>query len=564
MPIADPTQSPGDASELSPSGPYRAFKQAGLVLLCAAWIALGLFGHDPWKSDDATTFGVAFDLIKQSGGAPPLASALATDRPPLFYALAAATASASRGILPLHDGARVANALCLSVTLLLLSLAGRELYGQAFRWLPVLLFIGCIGLWDRAHALAPEIGLLPSFALALYALAVAPRRPLLSGVWVGLAAGAAFLCKGAIWPALIALTALLLPVFPTWRNRGYIVTLMVAFVIAVPIIIAWPIALYSRDPASLAQWADAQSLVRYFGLTASSPPSEPLFYLKNLPWFAWPALPLALWTLWLRARGYNGGVFTPGIELPLTMSVVVLVALSAAPEPRATSALPLLLPFALLASAEVDTLKRGYSGALDWFGMLTFGLLGAVVWALWFETLRHGLPESVAKTFRDSQPGFQPPLQVLPLLVSVFLTLLWIALVRPARRSNRRAILNWAAGMTLVWGLYMTIWLPYLDSRRSYRSVAQALAEVVPQDTCLASHNLGEPQRALLAYFANVVPVRDDLPAANACRAMLLQAGGEETDDPPDSAWDKVWQGARRGDETERFVLFRRPPETRP
>ncbi len=146
-------------------------------------------------------------------------------------------------------------------------------------------------------------------------------------------------------------------------------------------------------------------------------------------------------------------------------------------------ALPLLLPLSLLGAAEVDTLKRGTSGALDWFGILTFGLLAVIVWALWLESLWHGLPEPVARIFRDTQPGFRPPLQPLVLLVSVFLSLLWIVLVRPARRSNRRAMLNWATGMTLVWGLYMTIWLPYLDSRRSYRPVAESLAQQLPAGT---------------------------------------------------------------------------------
>jgi len=218
--------------------------------------------------------------------------------------------------------------------------------------------------------------------------------------------------------------------------------------------------MYLRDPPIFALWRDGQSIARFFGFAAGSPPVEPFYYLQNLPWFAWPALPLALWTLYLRSRGYNGGLAQPGIVLPVTMSIVLLAVLSAAAEPRATLALPLLLPLSLLAAAEVDTLKRGTSGALDWFGILTFGLLAILVWALWLESLWHGLPEPVARMFRDTQPGFRPPLQPLALLVSGFLTLLWIVLVRPARRSNRRAVLNWATGMTLVWGLYMTIWLP--------------------------------------------------------------------------------------------------------
>ena len=263
--------------------------------------------------------------------------------------------------------------------------------------------------------------------------------------------------------------------------------------------------------------------------------------------------------MWLRGRGYNGGLAQPGIILPLTMSIVLLAVLSAAPEPRATLALPLLLPLSLLAAAEVDTLKRGSSGALDWFGILTFGLVAVLVWALWLESIWHGLPEPVARMFRDTQPGFRPPLQPFALFVSVFLTLLWIVLVRPARRSNRRAVLNWATGMTLVWGLYMTIWLPYLDSRRSYRPVAESLAQQLRGDAaCIASHELGEPQRALIRYFTGITPIRDELPAASACPLLLMQAGRDDADTPPDSAWNKIWEGHRRGDDTERFLLFRR------
>jgi 4-amino-4-deoxy-L-arabinose transferase-like glycosyltransferase len=222
--------------------------------------------------------------------------------------------------------------------------------------------------------------------------------------------------------------------------------------------------------------------------------------------------------------------------------------------------LPLLLPLSLLGAAEVDTLKRGYSGALDWFGILTFGLLAALVWALWLESLWQGLPEPIAHMFRDTQPGFRPPWQPLAVLVSAFLSLLWVVLVRPARRSNRRAVLNWATGMTLVWGLYMTIWLPYLDSRRSYRPVAESLAQQLPADAqCVASHNLGEPQRALFDYFGGIAPVRDDLAAADACPLLLLQVGRDDSDAPPGSAWEKIWEGRRRGDDTERFLLFRRP-----
>jgi 4-amino-4-deoxy-L-arabinose transferase-like glycosyltransferase len=560
MPIAEPIADPRATAELSPSGRYRAIKQAGLVLLCGVWIALGLVGHDPWKPDDATSFGVVLETLKHGDWiVPHLAGIALPDRPSLFYAFAAATATAFGGVMPAHDAARIAIAVCLALTLWLLALTGRELYGRAFRWLPVLIFIGCIGLWDRAHQLSPDIGLLVAFALALYALALAPRRAIAGGVLLGLAIGVAFLCKGSAPAALIGLTAVLMPFLPSWRTRRYPATLGIALVVAAPMVLAWPLALYLRDPGLLAQWLETQDIARYFGATAYLAPPEPFFYLKNLPWFAWPALPLALWTLQVRWRGYGGGLSGAGVGLPLTMTIVILVLISAAAEPRATLALPLLLPMSLLAAAEVDTLKRGYSGALDWFGILTFGLLGVLLWGLWLESLLHGLPEAVARIFRDTQPGFQPPWQLFPVLLSAVLTVLWLALVRPARRSNRRALLNWAAGMTLVWGMYMSIWLPYLDSRRSYRSVAESLANHLSPYNCLAGRNLGEPQRALFEYFLNVVTVRDDSVASNRCNALLVQTSRDESDTPPDSAWEKVWEGRRHGDDSERFLLFRRP-----
>ena len=40
------TAAPDADSILSPAGPHRALKQFGLVLLCGAWVVLGLVGHD--------------------------------------------------------------------------------------------------------------------------------------------------------------------------------------------------------------------------------------------------------------------------------------------------------------------------------------------------------------------------------------------------------------------------------------------------------------------------------------------------------------------------------------
>ena len=139
------------------------------------------------------------------------------------------------------------------------------------------------------------------------------------------------------------------------------------------------------------------------------------------------------------------------------------------------------------------------------------------MWLVWIDAYVNGMSLRVARLFRDTEIGYRPSFHLGSMLAALALTVLWVALVRPARRSNRRAILNWAAGVTLIWGLATTIWLPYLDSRRSYRWMVEALAREVPSEGCLASRNLGEPQRALFYYFARHETVREEVDPAHNC-----------------------------------------------
>lgn len=550
------TRDTSGADTLSPSGPHRAIKQAGLLLLCVTWVALGIFGHEPWRTEDAVTFGVAWDMMRGGPVAVPmLAGEPYLVQPPLVYVLAAWCARTFGGVLPPHDAARIAVALLLGATMLALTAAGIELNGRRTRWLPVLLFIGCVGLWDRGHQLSSELGLMAGVAGATWGLALAQRRPAAGGAAAGFATGLAFLADGLSGPLWIAATFALLPVVvPRLRSRAFALASAAAAAMFAATAGTWPLALWLTAPEALAAWWASQVEPGFWAGLGG----EAAFVAKNLLWFAWPVLPLAAWTLWMRGRGFNGGLRVPAIEIPLALLLVMLVALLLHPEPRATLLMPLLLPLALLAAWEIDTLKRGFSAALDWFGILTFGLLALLVWAVWIDAHFRGLAPRFARLFRDAEVGYQPEFHWLAFATAAFLTLLWLALVRPARRSNRRAVLNWAAGMTLVWGLYMTIWLPYIDLRRSYRPVAEAIVPRLPATGCVASRELGEPLRALLYYYAGLATVREELKPDHDCAYLLVQHGRPEASAAAPPGWVAIHEARRRGDDSERYVLYRR------
>jgi 4-amino-4-deoxy-L-arabinose transferase-like glycosyltransferase len=528
--------------------------------VCAAWVALGLAGHDPWKTEDATSIGVAAEMARAGDFVvPTLGGEPYVPRPPLAYVGGALAIGVFAPPLQVHNAARMIVGIALAVVLVATGFASRELNGRAYRWLPVLILVGSIGFWDRAHVLSPELFVTVGVALALYGFALALRRPAWGGVALGAGVAVAFLGRGVLGPLWLAAAALILPACgPEWRNRAYALTLAVALAVALAAALPWPLALHARDPALFAQWWSGESLANFVALPGGD--AEPLYYLRNLLWFAWPSLPLILWLLWLRGRGFNGGLSEPGVVIPGVLALVLLASLLAMPEARLVNALPLLVPLALLAALEVDSLKRGFSGALDWFGILTFGLLAMLMWGLWIDAYVNGMPANVARLFRDTETGYRPSFHLGTMLAATGLTVLWVVLVRPARRSNRRAVLNWAAGVTLIWGLATTIWLPYLDSRRSYRWTVENVAMRVPRDACLASRNLGEPQRAVFRYFAGIDTVREEVRADHDCRLLVVQYGRLPGEPEPPAGWTAIWSGARRGDDTERFVLYRRTP----
>ncbi len=552
---------PVDPEAVSPAAPWRTFKQLGLVLLCAAWVALGIAGHDPWKTEDATSIGVAAEMAQRGDYVvPTLAGEPYVPHPPLAYIGGALAIVAFAPPLQTHNAARLIVGVALAIVLVATAFASRELNGRAYRWLPVLILVGSIGFWDRAHVLSPELFLTVGVAVGLYGFALALRRPVWGGVALGVGAAVAFVGRGLLGPLWLAATALILPLCgPEWRNRAYAATLAVAVGVAIAGALPWPLALHARDPALFAQWWGAESIGRYVAF-AGDGDALPTYYLRNLLWFAWPSLPLIVWLLWLRGRGFNGGMREPGVVIPGVLALVAIASLLAMPDARLANALPLLVPLALLAALEVDSLRRGFSGALDWFGILTFGLLALLMWALWIDAYTGGMPANVARMFRDTEVGYRPSFHLGTMLAATGLTVLWFMLVRPARRSNRRAILNWAAGVTLIWGLLTTIWLPYLDSRRTYRWTVENVAMRVPRDACVASRGLGEPQRALFRYFAAMKTVREEVQPVYDCDYLLVQYGAHAGAPPELPGWKPIWSGGRRGDDTERFVLYRRTP----
>jgi 4-amino-4-deoxy-L-arabinose transferase-like glycosyltransferase len=538
--------------------PHLRLHAAYTLALCIVWVFTGLLPHDPWKPDEAYTFGLVLHIL-QTGDwvVPTLAGEPFLDKPPVFFLTAAGFAMLLGGVFDLHDAARLAAGFYMSIALAFVSLAARELYGREHGWVAPLALIGCVGLLIRAHQMITETALLAGLAIGLYGLCLSLRRPALAGIALGTGAGLGFMAKGLFAPALLGLCALLLPLlFSSWRRRAHLVVLAAAFVAALPWLSAWPLALHARSPELFSEWFWVNNFGRFLGLDDLSTESAPGEYFVMLLWYAWPALPLAAWVLWQRGRE---AWVTPQLQLPVLVFLVTFVALSVSADARELYAMPMLLPLSLLAAASIDALKRSAANFLDWFGIMTFGLLALVLWTAYI-ALMTGWPARLSVRLSDLHPGFVPYFDPVVLAIGAAATLFWIGLVWRVGRSNRRAIINWASGLTLFWVLTNLFFLSFIDHGKSYRGMIDEMKPHVPAAYgCMASQNLGESQRALLHYFAGVKTrrIEREPPALHECELLLWQGWARDRE-PFGEPWVKLWEGARPGDRKELYRLYRR------
>ena len=528
-------------------------KAGFMFLLCAIWLLTGLVGHDPWKPDEAYGFGLIYHILQNNEWiVPTLAGEPYVDKPPLYYWTAAIFAKLFAPLLSLHDGARLASGFYTALTLLFTGLSGRELFGNNRGWPAAVILIGCLGMLVRTHEILTDNALLAGCAMMLYGYALSLRKPTSAGILIGIGMGIGFMSKGFIAPMLFLYISLGLLAFRNWRTRSYLTSLGIALLCALPWLTVWPYLLFQHSPYLLIEWAWTRNIGRWLDFVRSGEPGEMFYYLKALPWMAWPAVPLAAWTIWeARKRVWQEAEF----QLLLTAFIVMLVALSFVPDINDQNGLPMLLPITLLATASLSTLRRGAANALDWFSIMTFALLAIMMWWGWAGLLLDNNAK-ITHWLKDYQPGFQPDFHAAPFWIAITSTVLWVVLVWRVGRSVRRSMINWAAGVSLLWILTMTLWLPWLDSGKSYRHMVKDLKSKLPAKyNCIADVRIGDSERAMLQYFGDI---KTRSGASRVCDLLLVQGDRIARPIEDEIGWAKIWEGSRKGDQNERFRLYKR------
>jgi 4-amino-4-deoxy-L-arabinose transferase-like glycosyltransferase len=151
------------------------------------------------------------------------------------------------------------------------------------------------------------------------------------------------------------------------------------------------------------------------------------------------------------------------------------------------------------------------------------------------------------------------PFSMTMLIIALAITLIWLSSILRSQQTSRSSATNWAIGMTCVWTLLMTLWLPLIDSARSYQSVMTSLKAAMPaQYACINSQRLGAAQRDLLHYHAHLKTYAFETEQQFNCDLLLVQDDKNRDKIIPDDYWTLIWSGKPISDRSESFRLFKR------
>ena len=559
----------------------RRLPRWALLLFCVAYIFPGFLGRSPWKNEDIAAFGVMRELASVAANwlQPQLLGQTTGFDALLPYWLGAIAIKA----LPFLDPAtavRIPFVMLLTLTLLATWYAvyylarspqaqpvafafGGEAdptdYARAIADAGVLALIACLGLAQFSHETTPALAQLGFTALAFYAMASSPYRQAtqLVGPALGLLVGMAGLALSGA-PTLALLLgiggALVESAHMRWghsangadaaskQHSWHWVLLIAGITLGVSLLSLgldlwrWRIELPgSQGPSALSDW---RSLGRL------------------LLWFTWPALPLALWTLWRWRRQ----LASRHVALPLWFAGMAIAStLTTTASDR--SLLLSLPPLAALAAFALPTLQRSVTSLIDWFTLLFFTTCALAIWVIWI-AMQTGIPRQPAANVAKLAPGFEPSFSLIAFVTAVAATLAWAWLVRWRTGAHRAAI--WkslvlpAGGTTLCWLLLMTLWLPLLDYARSLGPLSRQVASLVDKKSCVEIYGVESAQAAALQYHGQL-ELRQLSPQVN-CPYLVVdvkaQARLSSVVNLPDWAFKATVR--KPTDKTENMLVFKR------
>lgn len=524
-----------------------------LLLLAFVWLWPGIVHRDLWNSE-STVYATILS-IQQHNNLFYLDTygQIQINSMPIYVWIANIFHHLS-SVFPMsgYTAARLATTLLISIGLLAMGVAGRQLLGKYHGRSVVLLLLACPGTIVLGHTLDNTVMQFTAFCLFILAITMSRRNAIIGGVLLSLSWLFAF-WAGNLPPFIFLLCInLLLPCAFEWRTRRYLRSIALAFLMGLPLLLLLPLLLKQYNPVAFDLWLNYHIFGFLGGIKDVHISFSTLKIIKNLLWFALPAWLIALWTIYRRKILSQA---TGWFCLLWIILATLILSFSTQSNHQLFWFLP---PFALIAAAGLDDIKRGIASFFNWFGVMIFGSAAIFLWCLFF-AINYGVPYRIAEWASRFNPYFSPDWNYFPMILALSFTPIWLWAVTRRHIRGRQAVTNWVAGSTLIWTIIFSLFLPWTESLKSYRPIAKDMVSNIQPtlrqqfqsgEECIDSNNIA--LLTALDEFDHIARLYHTNNNKTQCRYRIASYSHYEL-----AANAKIlWQGTRGKHSYETIVLM--------
>ncbi len=487
----------------------KHFQNGLLVVAVLAVCFNGIFNHELWTPDEPRVAAIALEMSRSGDIViPRLAGEPFIEKPPLYFAIAAAFLRLAGPWIGNTASIRLVSALFGIGTLLMVYFLGKCLVGSRFAFLSVIVLGTMIGFVENFHWIRvdPALSFFIAGAVWCFAEGYIGRR---MGFMIpaGLLCACAFLTKGLIGPLLVAIPWSCFFFFALWDRRNepgrkpaFWLPQAIGFTIFLAFSGAWIILLKVSGGEELwNEWFWVNHVGRLSGSAVGKGhirSGGPLYYLQSLAIYGMPWLPLiGVWFVRIGKKFGKRKRLDRTDILLLVWGIGSILFLSISSTKRGIYLAPILPAFSFMVarilSSPTPTWMKTYSAGGTIGCTVLIGLLAVLpfVDSLWIAFV----PPAMASFLQT------PGTWTVVALVGVILCILLINRLK----KDSSFFFTTAAGMAILYICLFSGPMKAFDEEKSMKHKIEAFIDQIPVHTraSIAGWDFSETMQGIFYYY---------------------------------------------------------------
>lgn len=533
--------------------PKRRDRPWLLLLLVVIWISGTTFFHSPWEPYEPFVVAVVKGILTNgSWVVPSVGNSPYLEIQPFYFWIFAAILKLFSivKITSIANSIRIISTLIVFFIILISGRIGSRLSAFKNGRTTILILVSTIGFINNAYQLSPNILVLLGFALYIYSLQRSNEIPGFSGclLFIGL-----FFISTGFTLEFIVIAAALLLILPIvhrdFRNSNYVYTVTTGFGLFSIVFALYSYQLFHVNNDFFYAWKFRYSVLAVWHDYNFWKRLAKVF--STLSWYVLPGWILVVWTIYKRKLAILKDRI---IVLNVLLIIFILSFAIFSTRPIEENLFPIVLPITFIASLEIDSIRYTIGALFNWFSIFIFGILGLLIWALYFACL-FNYPEGLADKLLSFSQHFHYNFNIWQLSLALVVTIIWIFMITRRHIRGREVVSNWASGTTYILILFMTLGLPLFNSMLTFEYIVHDSLKYLKKDQCIATNGNYSTQSALWYYYEDVslMPVFLNIDFTLCNQAVIATDNIKQLNL---KNWIIVWQSHRPIDKKSYYVIW--------